>query len=252
MKAKDIEMNIFEEIKKLVKENPAYIIIETVLYGDVGEVFYSYKDKLLNVFIKLSDFFIIEGEISEDAREYLEYMTPHAEIISSNEKWYEFILSNGGEGNINKRIVFDNSKLNKEILKDILRNKDNNCKIERINESLVKRLLRDRWSRDLVANFNSCEGFVKNGIGFVVIDGLKVVSGASSVSRFKDRIEIEIDTNPSYRRNGYATLAGAALILYCLENGLSPHWDAMNKVSCKLATKLGFVPYKEYKTLLLE
>lgn len=49
--------------------------------------------------------------------------------------------------------------------------------------------------------------------------------------------------------NELATVAAAALILDCLDNGKYPSWDAANLNSVKLAQKLGYVleyPYDAY------
>ena len=74
----------------------------------------------------------------------------------------------------------------------------------------------------------------------------RIVSGASSYSRYDKGIEIEIDTEKAHRRRGLATAAGAALILECLSRGLYPSWDAQNKWSVALAEKLGYHFDHEY------
>ncbi|MFW9841033.1 MAG: GNAT family N-acetyltransferase, partial [Candidatus Thorarchaeota archaeon] len=53
--------------------------------------------------------------------------------------------------------------------------------------------------------------------------------------------EIQVDTlDEAHRRKGFATAVSAALIIYALENGLTPHWDAANEESVQLALKLGY------------
>ena len=84
------------------------------------------------------------------------------------------------------------------------------------------------------------------GLGIVVLADGKPVSGASSYSRYKDGIEIEIDTKESFRRKGLASACGAALILECLNQGLYPSWDAHTLQSLSLAQKLGYQPAGPY------
>ncbi len=48
------------------------------------------------------------------------------------------------------------------------------------------------------------------------------------------------------RRKGLATIACAALILRCLDEGLYPSWDAQNMNSVHLAEKLGYEFDHEY------
>ncbi len=77
-------------------------------------------------------------------------------------------------------------------------------------------------------------------MGAVICKGNIMISGASSYPRYKDGIEIEIDTREEYRRKGFAYVCGAKLILECLKRNLYPSWDAHNKGSVALAEKLGY------------
>ena len=74
----------------------------------------------------------------------------------------------------------------------------------------------------------------------------RIVSGASSYTRYKEGIEIEVDTVESERRNRLATVACSALILRCLKEDLYPSWDAQNMNSVRLAEKLGYEFDHEY------
>lgn len=109
-----------------------------------------------------------------------------------------------------------------------------------IEESEYKNCMSEPWSRDLVGNYKDFETFQKLGLGVVAICDGKIVSGASSYSSYNGGIEIEIDTKPEYRRNGFAYACGAKLILECLNRGLYPSWDAQNLASVALAEKIGY------------
>ena len=67
-----------------------------------------------------------------------------------------------------------------------------------------------------------------------------IVSGASSYTRYREGIEIEVDTVESERRKNLALIVCSALILRCLKEGLYPSWDAQNMGSVHLAEKLGY------------
>ena len=73
-----------------------------------------------------------------------------------------------------------------------------------------------------------------------------IVAGASSYTRYDKGIEIEVDTIEAERRKHLATIACAALILNCLDEGLYPSWDAQNLNSVHLAGKLGYEFDHEY------
>lgn len=96
------------------------------------------------------------------------------------------------------------------------------------------------WSRDLVSQYKDYETYCKLGLGVVILKDGKVVAGASSYSRYKEGIEIEIDTKEQYRRQGLAYACGARLLLECLDRNLYPSWDAQNLWSVALAEKLGY------------
>lgn len=109
-----------------------------------------------------------------------------------------------------------------------------------IDEPLYHMCKSEAWSSDLVSQFSDYEHYRKFGIGVVICKETIILSGASSYSRYKEGIEIEIDTRKEYRRNGFAYVCGAKLILECLKQNLYPSWDAHNKGSIALAKKLGY------------
>lgn len=141
--------------------------------------------------------------------------------------------------------VFDRKKLS-----DIVSSLSKEYRLKQIDSQLYKAVFSEEWSRDFVSNF-SPESFSLLGLGFVVLKGGVPVSGASSYIRYRDGIEIEIDTRESERRKGLAAICAAALILECLERDLYPSWDAANPISLRLAQKLGYHLEKEYPAFTL-
>ena len=106
--------------------------------------------------------------------------------------------------------------------------------------------LQDPVTRDFVSAFGSREKYLAIGRGMVILKGGRIVSGASSYTRYNEGIEIEVDTVPDERRKHLATAVCAALILRCLEEGLYPSWDAQNMDSVRLAAQFGYEPDHEY------
>lgn len=109
-----------------------------------------------------------------------------------------------------------------------------------LDGELYERCKAEEWSRDWVSLFGSYEMYERLGLGVVILKDGEIVAGASSYSRYKEGIEIQIDTREDYRRKGLAYVSGAALILECLKRGLYPSWDAQNRWSVGLAQKLGY------------
>jgi len=118
--------------------------------------------------------------------------------------------------------------------------------LKMIEEDVYNLCRANDWSMDLVSLYEDYEMYRKLGIGVVVLKEGIILSGASSYTRYKDGIEIEIDTNEAYRRKGLAYVCGAKLILECIDRGLYPSWDAQNKWSVALAKKLGYHYDHEY------
>lgn len=105
------------------------------------------------------------------------------------------------------------------------------------------------WSCDLCGNFTGGADFERRGLGFAALWEGEPVAGAASYAVCDGAIEIEIDTNPDFRRRGLATACGARLILACLDRGIYPSWDAHDRRSLSLAEKLGYQldrPYTAY------
>ena len=80
----------------------------------------------------------------------------------------------------------------------------------------------------------------------VILKDGRIVSGASSYTRYREGIEIEVDTVEEERRKHLATAVCAALILRCLREGLYASWDAQNLNSVRLSEKFGYVFDHEY------
>jgi hypothetical protein len=92
--------------------------------------------------------------------------------------------------------------------------------------------------------WNNANDFIKNGVGFSLIDNGSIASTAYSAFVHDDKLEIGIETVEQYRGKGYAEKTCARLIDYCIKRNLEPIWSCKleNQPSFKLAQKLGFEP----------
>ena len=118
--------------------------------------------------------------------------------------------------------------------------------LKEIDADIYDMCLKKPETVDFVSSFNSKEKYLKDGRGMVIVKNGEIVSGASSFSRYREGIEIEVDTVESERRKKLALIACSALILRCLKEGLYPSWDAQNMGSVHLAEKLGYEFDHEY------
>ena len=118
--------------------------------------------------------------------------------------------------------------------------------LQPIDAKLYDLCLENAETRDFVSVFESKEQYLELGRGMVIVKDGKIVAGASSYTRYREGIEIEVDTIEPERRKHLATVVCSALILRCLEEGLYPSWDAQNRNSVHLAEKLGYELDHEY------
>lgn len=164
-------------------------------------------------------------------------------MIPQNESWRNTIINfYGKRATVVSRYatkkephIFDKIKLEKAVA-----SLPKQYTLSMIDEKLYQMCKAEMWSADLVSQFPTYENYRKLGIGTVIRKENIIISGASSYSRYKEGIEIEIDTKEEYRRKGFAYICGAKLILECLKRNLYPSWDAHNKSSIALAEKLGY------------
>lgn len=124
--------------------------------------------------------------------------------------------------------------------------------IKKIDDRLYDECLNESFAVDFVSSFENKQAFRKNGLGFAVVKDNRIVAGASSYSRYREGIEIEVDTAKDERRKNLATAVCAHLIIECLDIGLYPSWDAQNPISVHLAEKLGYEFSHEYVVYELE
>ena len=124
--------------------------------------------------------------------------------------------------------------------------------LRRIDGELYDACLEDEDFEDNVMHFASREEFLALGRGFAILKDGELISAASSYTAYREGIEVQIYTEEEYRRKGLASVACAALILSCMDDGLDPSWDAANTESVHLAEKLGYEFSREYPTYWLE
>ena len=238
-------------LSPLFKEVVPHTLVDSVLQGHMGE---AWSDKLPapeTAIVKLSDFFLLGGKPSKVAIPLLNRVSAlWSEIIAPPGLWWETVKT-GLKADISvcTRFSFSHKSIQPANLNRFIKGVTGNISISQIDRETANILLQKEWSMDLVSNFDNIDNFLNRGLGFVVRINEQIVSGASSFSVFNGGIEVEIDTHPEYRNNGFATIAGAQLIRECFNRNIIPHWDAMNETSAHLAKKLGYTLTKSYEVM---
>ncbi|WP_295093408.1 GNAT family N-acetyltransferase [Ruminococcus sp.] len=162
-------------------------------------------------------------------------------MVPQNRKWAELIERVYPDARkvtryaIRKDTIFDPDALKKnlQLLPD-------GYELRNIDGIIYDKCLENPVTADFVSAFGSKEQYLKYGRGMVILKDGRIVSGASSYTRYKEGIELEVETVESERRRKLALISCSALILRCLEEGLYPSWDAHNMNSVHLAEKFGY------------
>ena len=96
--------------------------------------------------------------------------------------------------------------------------------------------------------WGSAKAFLKHGLGYVVVCGEEIVSLCCSGFVAGNVHAIDIETEASYRRKGYAEAVAKAFIAECVDRHFQPYWDCMaeNVASVQLAEKLGLTKSHAY------
>lgn len=170
-------------------------------------------------------------------------------LVPEHEGWSQLIVANyGSAAQTFERYAMELIKsVDTRYLTDLVQHLPHGFTIKPIDETLYQLCLSESWSQDLVANYDDFAHYQAVGLGMAILDGEKVVAGASSFASSRKAIEIEVDTHPAYRRRGLARVASASLLRACLKRGIEPSWDAHNLASLKLAEQLGYQLTKTYK-----
>lgn len=123
-------------------------------------------------------------------------------------------------------------------------------RIARVNQALFANpaLANYRDMLGWVLSFwRSPQEFTRHGLGFAVLDGDTLASWSLSVfvgqaAYDRKQVELCVATPSAYRRRGLASLAAAACVRHCLEQGYQPHWhcDVENPGSAQVAERVGF------------
>ena len=168
-------------------------------------------------------------------------------MVPQDERWSELIENCYPDARkvtryaIRKDTVFD-----RERLEEMAGGLPEGYELKKIDSDIYDLCLQDPVTADFVSAFGSKERYLELGRGMVILKDGKFVSGASSYTRYKEGIEIEVDTIPAERRKGLASVVCSALILACLDEGLYPSWDAHDMNSVQLARRFGYEFDHEY------
>ncbi|MHA1576271.1 MAG: GNAT family N-acetyltransferase [Candidatus Thorarchaeota archaeon] len=231
-------------------ENHPYLhaLSEAWLTEGMGNVF---TDDLTNPTVALlmhKGVTFLSGDVnSPSVTEMLERIKQKYLIFVPPGKWEEKIKSHWGDKlKPYPRTRFSSEGLDIKHMQNIQEALPEGMIIEEITSDTMQHVS-DQAKGIVALLFPSMEKFMEKNFGFLIREGETIVSLALAASPlYNNEFEIHIETDPAYQKRGLALISAAKLIQYSLENGMTPHWDADNPQSAKLAIKLGFTNPEEY------
>lgn len=222
---------------------------ETLIYSCLqkvmGKVFVTDVDEPKSAVAFVGCFALLAGEPSEE----LVRGKPDGFVIMipQNDAWSSLIEKCYPDAVKRTRYAIKkDTRFDREFLEKTVAGIPDGYELRDIDSEIYDMCMTDPVTASFVCVFESKEKYLEDGRGMVILKDGKIVSGASSYTRYKEGIEIEVDTNEDERVKGLATIVCAALILRCLDEGLYPSWDAHNMISVHLAQKLGYEFSHEY------
>ena len=220
-------------------------LVWSCLQKVMGDVFVTDPDTPKSAYAFVGCFAFYAGEPDKELLE----AKPEGFVIMvpQNEKWEALIEECYPKARkVTRFAIKKDTRFDQATLQEIVDRLPAGYELKPIDAEVYDKCLEDEATRDFVSSFNSKESFLELGRGMVIVKDGRIVSGASSYTRYKEGIEIEVDTIGSERRKHLASVACAGLILRCLKEGLYPSWDAQNMNSVHLSEKLGYEFDHEY------
>ncbi|MCI5650204.1 MAG: GNAT family N-acetyltransferase [Fusicatenibacter sp.] len=222
---------------------------ETLIYSCVqqimGKIFVTDPEEPKSACAFVGCFAFYAGEPDEE----LVKNKPNGFLIMTpqNEEWASLIEACFPDTKrIMRYAIRKDTKFDVTKLQNMVKQLPDGYELKPIDADIYDKCLQNPMTVDFVSAFGSKEKYLEDGRGMVIMKDGEIVSGASSYTRYREGIEIEVDTAEPERRKHLATIVCASLILRCINEDLYPSWDAQNMNSVHLAEKLGYEFSHEY------
>jgi GNAT superfamily N-acetyltransferase len=226
--------------------------VAAVIEGGMGKVFADSREEPC-VALAVLDFHLLAGDpLHQHAPQLFKLLQPGDVVVAPTPAWQHLVAATyASELAAYHREAFQTAKFDVDKLKRFCQALPSGYELRQVHLEEVTQFATD-LDPALVHNFLSHEEFITRGVGLGILHQGTFVSGASSAAIGGGKVEIEIQTHRQFRRRGLARSVAAALILYCLEHGLEPCWDAANEPSAALARQLGFHSTGKYEAYRLK
>jgi GNAT superfamily N-acetyltransferase len=227
-------------------------VVAAVIEGGMGRVFADAQADP-QVALAVLDFHLLAGDpLHPNAPLLFRQLQPGNVVVAPTPAWGQLLAATYPDAlTVYRREAFQAKQFDTNKLKGFCQALPARFELRQVRPEEVAQFATD-LDRALIYNFRSPEEFITRGVGMGILHQGRFVSGACSAAIGGGKFEIEIQTQPRFRRRGLARAVAAALILYGLEHGLEACWDAANEPSAALARQLGFHPTGKYEAYRLK
>lgn len=240
------ELKDTSKVQKLF-ESWQETLIYSCLQRVMGKIYVTNVDNPQSAFAFVGDFGFFAGK--PDIELVLSRPDEIVFLVPQDERWDNLIEECFPLAKKVKRYAIKkDTKFDKDALKQEVSKLPVGYELKKIDSEIYDQCLKSSFTKKFVSSFESKEKYLELGRGIVITKNGEIVSGASSYTRYNEGIEIQVNTVKAERRKHLATIACAALILQCLDEGIYPSWDAKTMTSVHLAEKLGYEFDHEYVT----
>lgn len=226
-----------------------------MIEGNVGDIYVDDIEEPSVALLHNKIIQIICGNPKAEAITELLKLIPKIAVIQhpKDNNWIELLQSFFKDKlQYQNRTKFSSQDLNLEQIRSLKTPIPDGFTIVELSESIINRF-DEHLTSQYEMFYGSIANFISKGFGFCALDAKGEIASLAACANplYNNEFEIDISTNPNYRRMGLATITCAYLIEYSLLNGFIPHWDAANEISTNLALKLGYTKPEYYKAALV-
>lgn len=249
-----VPTHLLKTLVPIYQNNSPSFLIDTVLEGIAGR---AYVDQLKKPHVSMlvyADIVAFGGDASHlNALDLIEQLPFEKGILPLPTGWEDLLRKRFGPQIVElERYSFSDKLLSLDHMEKIVNNRPLEYELHKIDAAIAEMVLSapSPVREDHVHNYGSVDRFLTLGRGYCLLEEGKIISIASSYASCAKGIEIQINTEETYRGKGLAMVVAAALIKDCLQNDQAAHWDAANPTSARLAERLGYTPTGQYKMLV--
>lgn len=226
------------------------ISIECALEDQMGSAFVDSTDAPTCFLIEQDGFFgYLAGDFSSDAgHDFLRKLPSGRLLMSGSDGWAAALQSVFGERLREiARTSYASDTLDMQAISQLAATNPHTPNVRRVDTALAE----SNSPFLQLGAFESAADFVERGIGFCLLNEGQIIGAVQASLVCSNAIEVSLVVDEQHQRKGIATALSCQLLMWCLERGIAPHWDAANEESCRLAEKLGYRREGDYMAYYL-